>query len=1444
MHRTSSLFLFLSLSFLLLASAVSLSINAEKTQENQQANSLSAADVPILASPLVRSAYVPVRTSNPVPAANEFGQKETSLWGLPHPSIFIPAETETTTTTTSTILTKQQEPISQPNDDAGVEKKFIPTPADVSENNHWGDSSWVYPHATSGGEDDSNVESTNSPSIPSTPADHPLSRHHESVEFDGMRDQMLTSKWLSNTAQSSSNSMSFLRNFPRKKADGSAGKNQLQRLGGPFNRTAMNSAESDPIGDYVAGLFFMYGVPLFFAMLCIVCWAGFCIGRCACNLCGRHATVLYTDKQVRINYALSVALVVIMFVCAAFGWTGNVEVSQGVDSGFNAADALANFGYEFMGVASTAYAIGFNALLIAVSLNSTMEAAPTPAAVFLHQTCLNGSDAALTQQTDFVVQLHSLNQYFKDDPTNTDALVTGALGVGTVQKAINDFSDPQDPIPAGATPGQSQLMNLEDQLISIENAFATVPSAATITNLIDALTNGVDTQQTSAGSLAALQALNANFVPFLVAAKQIAPVLDSALEDQYRRLEEGINTVFAGGVNGELYTAIKLGESQSPNFVIPLNNSLLAVRNAISKGGPTGDFPLPNEITSMRMNVATLQTNLAAINVTLSAFDVLCNAYTATLSSWPSTGTLYSDLSTYGTDIANFQIDIGLKLQLVVGVELPNLIKMIKNLQATITPAINSFAHTQNQISTVTTSAPLDPTETSINSYDNSYSADNGQGVLCLLDVMNMLAAVNESLVIMPWDVTEAIFRLTPPLQAQKISSPNIPNNIIQALEDIQIVRDIIAPGGAPDYSGLTTALVQLNTSISNLPNFPLLWEELLVLSNSLSSVAGINGVNVVRVGASVTTDGWSSATPAAIWSNVASVTPSVADPSRGEFSALDPVLNFDTRLQMATAIPNMKSLAIQLKLQLGYGNGLDYSTLQSHVDSLTRFELALTGLTAKINTVYPVTLQNFPFQYSLFLPLNNSLGALYTAIIKRPDTSSFQSVLNNGGLNSTLGSDSARANIADIEMNFLGMQAIFTSISSLTTNLPTLQSTAQLSNFPRLQSILTGAPGSSIFDDLQTYLTDPTLTAVFPSQNSLVQSMTNAFQLPGANNLIDILDHGPALSLSTSATDSLKDTMGKLTNVRDSFPDMNERYAQGQAGLEAISGALAWMQMKKEDYQKAKTDFQFTVNNYDGVRLLVFNLGVLLPFVLSFFLLLAAVQHYGCPAMIAGLTFFPLFVLFMAMAAVQMPVSVALSDHCYNTTGEIKIQTEGRVYEKDRLLFLGLTKDIDIPSVVDYFTECQGNAPEILERFRNPLQVLIDQGIEINQIEAQAHASIGLDFAEPLQTDLDNYARLQNVDLLNMFDAAVSKMNCSRTSGLYHQTMSALCSDFAPAFALTTCVFLMTAFCMLPGICLGITSYKRFDPMNRDTAYARAPAAAADDVHVMPDQSAPEGWN
>ena len=91
-------------------------------------------------------------------------------------------------------------------------------------------------------------------------------------------------------------------------------------------------------------------------------------------------------------------------------------------------------------------------------------------------------------------------------------------------------------------------------------------------------------------------------------------------------------------------------------------------------------------------------------------------------------------------------------------------------------------------------------------------------------------------------------------------------------------------------------------------------------------------------------------------------------------------------------------------------------------------------------------------------------------------------------------------------------------------------------------------------------------------------------------------------------------------------------------------------------------------------------------------------------------------------------------------------------------------------------------------------------------------------------------------------------QLNCTRSSLIYSTAMSALCTDFGPPFALTTCVFLLAGLCMIPGICLGVIGYKRFNPLNRDTAYTQAPSDeegfGGGRGRHMHDPSVPEGWN
>jgi len=1254
---------------------------------------------------------------------------------------------------------------------------------------------------------------------------HPLSRQHESLELDTMRDNMMNSKWMADTKGSSGNSMRLLRNFPRKKADGSSGLNQLQRLGGPFNRSATNAAEEDPIADYIAGMFFMYGVPLFFAMLCIVCWAGFCIGRCACNLCGRHATVLYTDKQVRINYVLSVLLVVFMCICTAFGWTGNVQVSEGLDSCFNAADSLANYGYEFMGVASTAYAIGFDALLLVQSFNSTLATIPDAAALNVSLACVSGSTAALQEQYDFVSAMRETTMYFTDDASNGVAIEAGSTGVGQVAAAISDLASPVSPPPPGGVDTQSTLQNLQSQLQALNDSLAMMPSVETIEAAIGNLSyvQTLADLGSSTGIYSKLRDLNAVFVVLNDAASAVYPILQSSLSSQYATLEAAI-----GGMAGVVTDCLTLVPTQSTSSALPLNSSLAVVLQRLEGGDPSSDLP---DVSSMRVAVESLRSHLVAINATVGQFDGLVNAYFALTSSWPPPGDVFYDqLQNNMEAIDAFQAANGEALQAVVATELPTLILALQNMRRNVPRALDSFAHTEAQITNIGTNCDLDSAIANLNAFSasNAAAGGSGRGVICLLEVFQLFRDLNSSLVVVPDDITHAYDTMVPPLEAQSVNAAFVDGNITVAIDDIETTKDIVGDvNNQPNYSSIANMLTALNQSLAQTAvDFSPLWHELYQLSSTLTAVSGIDGVTATFAA--------SGSDPSALWSDVLYVGATPLSTARGHWSAVQALTDLATRVSMGDALGKLLTKASQLRTKLR-SPFLTAEVLDAYVASLQAFETAQTETSALIRAVLPVT--STPLPQDLMLPLDASMIALDAAIRLRPSTSFMHTQLGDGGINATLGA-SSRADFTLMEQSMLGLQATFEALPTMPAALRALQSNATVAALPELQALLLSSPNS--LAAVETILDDPGLSPL-PDENTKVQRLTRAFSMSGINTLYSSLDQ-PGMSLPSATVSNLTDVLAKLPSFQSAFPDLEERYSQGASGLEAIGGALDYMQDKKQSYQKAKEDFQSTMNNYDGVRLLVFNMGVLLPLVLSTFLLVAAVQHYGCPAMVAGLTFFPLFVLFMAMAAVQMPVSVALADHCYNTTGEIKIQTDGRVYAAEKLDFFKLTADIDIPSVVDYFTECKGSPPELLQKLQAPEQVLVTQGLDSAGIRSRVESHIGLPFAAPLASDMNNLVKLED-RALSLFDVAVGKLNCSRSSDLYHTALDAVCNDFAPPFALTTCVFLLTAFCMLPGICLGVTGYKRFDPLSRESSYARAPATS-DDVHVMPEQQAPEGWN
>jgi len=1210
---------------------------------------------------------------------------------------------------------------------------------------------------------------------------------------DALRRSMLNSKWMDDTRQSSANSMSFLRHFPRRKPDWGRGTNQLQRLGGPYNKTAVTDEEKDPIAAYVAGMFLMWGLPLLFSMIALVAWFGFCVSRGWCNACGRHATKLYSDRQININYVLSFCLITIMGVCCAFGWTGNVQVSQGIDSTFAAADSLANYGYEFMGIFSSAYSIAYNAKLLALRFNDSMSVVPDNTTIQWCKACVNTTYGSTQVQQEFVNNLTTTLYYFNTNVTQVNALDAAAKATSLAVEAKVDLSESISPTPAGGSTGNSRLQNLQQQLTALWSALATLPDATQLNTLLNDL-QAVSDKDGTAGSSGPLAALTQDFLILHDSARLIFPSLSTTTLDGLNAIDDGV--VALGSSLTDTRNSL---DASTQGELATLRAYMLAVLDATDN-----HFPNANTRTNLMDALNKLTTNVTAINGTLDRLTTNLQAYRTSLTSWPASGdALYTNLATDVTNLNNFATSQGAALANMLIDSIPTLAASISNLRASIPPALDSFDITQNQLTAARANVNIDDVKSMITNFN-----DTAAKVACFVTVLDMFDNINDTLVIFPSDMQALYWSAYGPAVEQVASLPQLSSNLSLALDDLDRAGISMNVSNQPNYSTLTTTLQSLNTMLGSMHDYVAFWHEVLPLSDLLESVTLSNGVTPTYVTSSADTP-W--------FGDVVSV---VAKSTTDRPNALSSFTDLYNALQMTTALNLLDTLLTQVRNALSKDE-LSASMLSKTIDVVSNIDAQLNTLPPLLHSNTPPVNSSTPLTLDVQNSLRNSIDAFSWALSNRTTGTLF----NNAAKLTTLENDigpPADADLTTIREALLGTNTSFLSLANLPTTLLLFITNATQANHPAINAIVT----SNELPNLQSFLSSMTIE----SDESRTQNLSTNFRMPYVTGVRYALDQ-PNLYLQESDKDVLMENLELAETIPQSFPDFDEHIDSTDNALDAMGSALSYMEEKKQLYQKKSTDFKRTIDNYDGVRLFCFNMGVLLPFLLSLFLLIAAIQHYGCPAMVAGLMFFPLFVLFMVMSAVQMPISVALSDHCYNTTGEIKIQTTGRSYPADNVQFFHLTHDILIPNVVDYFTQCIGEPPEFLIQMQDPLELLRENGVESQQVQQDAKAALGMEFAEPFQQNFDALDEIE-ANLVKLFGDAVGKLNCTYTSPIYDEALKSLCTDFGPAFALTTCVFLLTAICMIPGIFLGVTSYKRFNPANREAAYT---AAAQNDDEPPP---------
>src|SRR6185312_414019 len=101
---------------------------------------------------------------------------------------------------------------------------------------------------------------------------------------------------------------------------------------------------------------------------------------------------------------------------------------------------------------------------------------------------------------------------------------------------------------------------------------------------------------------------------------------------------------------------------------------------------------------------------------------------------------------------------------------------------------------------------------------------------------------------------------------------------------------------------------------------------------------------------------------------------------------------------------------------------------------------------------------------------------------------------------------------------------------------------------------------------------------------------------------------------------------------------------------------------------------------------------------------------------------------------------------------------------------------------------------------------------VQIQQALAQQNNSIALQgsvwgYFDALDTDTTN--------IVSASQKAYTAFDCDASSAVWHPFEVSICSStgVAGAIALSTCICFLFAICLIPGVCIGIVGYKRFDP-------------------------------
>jgi len=603
----------------------------------------------------------------------------------------------------------------------------------------------------------------------------------------------------------------------------------------------------------------------------------------------------------------------------------------------------------------------------------------------------------------------------------------------------------------------------------------------------------------------------------------------------------------------------------------------------------------------------------------------------------------------------------------------------------------------------------------------------------------------------------------------------NVEAQIQEFVANITVYQDLITSGydnvmavssdldNIPDLSNLTGDIETIDDALASFPNFTDVLSNLESINDTLSSVPDLDQYTTAISNLNSTLD--------------------------IDFSSL--ISAIDALQTAFSAIPD----------------------LQPYIDNANDLDASLTDITTKIDDVQTFVDANgdgTPIPAGTKDPLLALITLLDNTITGRPSSSDLTTSLL--ALDAAIGvAPDMSPYVTDIRE--LGDSlANFPNVASLTSSLDDL-STVENGN-DDLDALVSG---DSLSDMTSTLDSMPQPSETIGDLDELVSTIDEV----SISSITDGLDFGS----SDYDREGMLDQLGDIIELRNDMPDLDEYIVDLQSAIDDFGNQTNDAYEMRADYEDSKEDLNEKKVIFDGIRLLIFNIVIFLPFLASTCGLCSMVFRKGCCSMLMTLLFFPTMMVVLIFAAIQMPIAVVIGDHCPHKESIIKDQLAGKTFSVASLnnsLLANLTStDVDAEAAFDYYALCNGEMPEFHQKLQeNPITNYLQREDinvtrELDELEEGTESRDAIILRPALKnltSQLDSFVPVAD----DVVVAAADLFACRRTAAIYDTWLEdTLCTRINGAWSMTAVFMLLSAGLMFFGLFWGCCGRKRFNRVN-----------------------------